>query len=129
MRSTTHRSRRSHRIRVRMLGLFAAVSLGLTALPALASGDAGETCDDPLAVLSPTGSTGDLGAVAVTSQVLEQGVEGWAEAGWESTEGTVLDSVTIVRTDDQQVLTEDIASGTAANAAELIFCGTTGGNR
>lgn len=129
MRSAIHRPHRSHRIRVRVLSLVAAVSLGLTALPALASGDAGEGCDDPLAVLNPTGSTGDLSAVAITSQVLEQGVEGWAQASWETFDGTVLDSVTIVRTDEQQVLTEDIASGTVDNAVELIFCGTTGGDR
>lgn len=129
MRSTSRPTRRPAGSRLRMLGSFAAVALALTAVPALASGDAAATCDEPLAVLSPTGSTGDLAAVAVTAQVLEQGVDGWAEASWETFEGTELTSVTIVRAEGQEILTEDLATGTANHAQELIFCGTAGGNR
>ena len=98
----------------------------VTAIPALAASSA-TGCDQPLAVVSPTGSSGDLSAVAVTSQVLEQGVDGWAEVGWETFGDTELDSVTIVGSDGEEVRTGDLATGTASDVRELIFCGSTGG--
>jgi hypothetical protein len=112
--------------RLRTTSIAAAVAVGLTTLPALAAGGAGG-CDDPIAVLSPTGSSGDLGAVAVTSQVLEQGIDGWAQVSWETFEGAHLDSVTIVRTHDEEILTEGLDRGSASEVLELIFCGSAGG--
>jgi len=124
--SPTSTPPRPHRARLRTLSLFAVGALFVTAIPALAASSA-PGCDQPLAVLSPTGSSGDLGAVAVTSQVLEQGVDGWAEVGWETFGDTELDSVTIVRSDGEEVRTGDLATGTASDVRELIFCGSTGG--
>lgn len=124
--SPTSTPPRPHRARLRTLSLFAVAALFVTAIPALAvSGETG--CDEPLAVLSPSGSSGALGAVAVTSQVLEQGVDGWADVSWETFGDTELDSVTIVRSDGEEVRTGDLATGTASDVRELIFCGSTGG--
>ncbi len=117
------RGQRPPRRRLVILAALAAFALG--ALPALAASDA--ACDEPLAVLSPSGSTGDLSAVAVTAQTLEQGVEGWATVAWETFGDTELTSVTIVGPDDQEVRTDDLASGTAAEVRELRFCGSTEG--
>ena len=113
--------------RQRLTGLLLTVLLGLVAAPALAAAtDPPATCDRPLAVLAPSGSTGDLTAVAVTSQVLEQGVEGWAEVTWEAFDGTQVTSLTIVRSDGTEVLSDPPASGSASEVVALIACGTTG---
>jgi hypothetical protein len=117
---------RSPSPRRRLVSLLASLALGAIAVPALAAAqEPPGTCDDPLAVLTPTGSTGDLGAVAVTAQVLEQGVEGWAEVTWEAFEGTTIDAVTIVRTDGEEVRTDGAASGVASQVLELVVCGST----
>jgi len=113
--------------RQRLTGLLLTALLGLVAAPALAAAaDPPATCDHPLTVLAPSGSTGDLTAVAVTAQVLEQGVEGWAEVTWEAFDGTELTSLTIVRSDGIEVLSDPPASGSASEVVELIACGTTG---
>lgn len=123
--------------RQRLTGVLLTLLLGLVVAPALAAvtdtpaadtpeADAPATCEPPLAVLAPSGSTGDLTAVAVTAQVLEQGVDGWAEVTWEAFPGTELTSLTIVRSDGAEVLTDPPAAGSASEVLELIACGTTG---
>lgn len=123
--------------RQRLTSVLLTLLLGLVVAPALAAvtdtpaadtpeADAPATCEPPLAVLAPSGSTGDLTAVAVTAQVLEQGVDGWAEVTWEAFPGTELTSLTIVRSDGAEVLTDPPAAGSASEVLELIACGTTG---
>ncbi len=111
-----------HRITSLLLGLLTGL-----AVPAMATAiTPPATCDEPLAVLSPTGSSGDLGAVAVTAQVLEQGVEGWAEVTWETFGEPHLDSITIVRTDGEEIRTDDLSTGSASEVLELIVCASAG---
>ena len=113
--------------RHRLVGLLLTVLLGALAAPAVAAAtDAAQTCDQPLAVLSPTDSRGELAAIAVTAQVLERDVAGWSEVTWETFAGADLTSLTIVRADGTEVLTDPPTSGSASNVLVLVACGTTG---
>lgn len=127
MRPSQPPTSRPRRARRRFLALAAVAALAVTALPALAATDEDPDCAEPLATFSPDGTDGDVTAVAVTSQMLEQGREGWAEVGWETFGDLGPSSVTIVHTDGEVVHLDDPASGTASDVRELIFCGQTGG--
>ena len=115
---------RQGRLRVLIAALLAVLTLG--ALPAWATSNA-VGCDEPLAVLTPTGSNGQLDAVAVTAQSLEHGVDGWATVGWQTFGATTLTSVTIVHEDRVETRTDDLATGAATEVLELRFCGDAEG--
>jgi hypothetical protein len=117
------------RARRRVLALAVLAVVAISALPALAASDDATGCPDPLARFTPDGVDGDVTAVAITSQVLEAGRDGWASVGWETFGETVLDSVTIVHSDGEVVRTDDLAAGTASDVQELVFCGSPGGHR
>jgi hypothetical protein len=118
---------RPRRTRQRLLGLAVLLVVAVSALPALAATDGDDGCADPLVTLAPEGADGDVTAVAVTSQMLEQGRDGWAQVGWETFGDTELDLITIVHSDGEVVRTDGLATGTATDVQQLIFCGSTGG--
>lgn len=108
-----------------------ATTLGATALLAVLGAPAalasGADCD-PLVSHAPTGSQGDTAAVAITSQTLAAGVDGWERVGWQAAPDTTVTAVELVREDGTEHRTDgDLADGTAEHVLEVRFCGTTDG--
>jgi hypothetical protein len=89
--------------------------------PAAALGAGG--CADPLVVHRPDGSTGEVTAVAITSQALERDTPGWSSVGWEAAPGTRVTEVVVVTAEGERHHAGTPA-GTATDALELRFCGT-----
>lgn len=117
-------SRTTTSVRQVALLAIATLALSLLGLPAAVAQQAGASCDDPLLTVSPDGSRGDPSAVAISSQQFEAETPGWSQVSWEAAETTTLTAV-IVRTDAQDItLTDDLSTGTANDALELIFCGS-----
>jgi ABC-type glycerol-3-phosphate transport system substrate-binding protein len=89
MRGSLTRGRRAGLI----AGLAAGLALAATlAVPAAAHAAAG-SCDDLLVTITPTGSSGDVYAAAVTAQVLEADAPGWASVTWDVPPSTALREV------------------------------------
>ena len=83
-----------------------------------------EVCDDVVLTVSRDQIRGNEAAVAITSQTLAEGFDGWEQVSWEAAEGTTLTAVG-VRTDGLPVkLLGDLDTGTVEDALELTFCGT-----
>ena len=83
-----------------------------------------EVCDDVVLTVSRDQIRGNEAAVAITSQTLVEGFDGWEQVSWEAAEGTTLTAVG-VRTDGLPVkLLGDLDTGTVEDALELTFCGT-----
>ncbi len=103
--------------------LGAAGLLVALAVPAGALATDTTTCD-PLVTHAPTGSDGDVHAVAITSQALDADTPGWARVGWQAAPDTDLTEVVITRSDGTERLTEgDLSTGHAEEVLELAFCG------
>lgn len=110
--------------RWRLAATLGAAALATT-LAVPAAGFAAEDCS-PMVIHTPTGSEGDATAVAITSQALEAGSQGWARAGWQAAEGVTITSVTVVRDEGSEHRGGgDLQTGMAEDALELHFCGTT----
>lgn len=104
--------------------LAAALAAGvLLATPAAAESD---PCADLLVTHAPDGSTGDLDAVAITSQALERDQPGWSRVGWAASADTSVRVVQVVGADHTRTL-EAADTGSAEEALELRFCGTRDG--
>lgn len=110
--------------RWRLAATLGAAALATT-LAAPVAGFAAEDCS-PMVIHTPTGSQGDATAVAITSQALEAGSQGWARAGWQAADGVTVTSVTVVREEGSEHRDRgDLQTGMAEDALELRFCGTT----
>lgn len=93
--------------------------------PAAAAQSSGEVCAEVLVAISPDAIEGDETAVAITSQQLDADVEGWTQVSWQAADTTTLTAVTIHTNDGTTTRTDDLDTGTAQNALQLTFCGTT----
>lgn len=101
----------------------AAALLAALGAPAALASDAG--CE-PLVTHTPAGSQGDTRAVAITSQTLAAGVDGWERVGWQAAEHTTVAAVEVVREDGTEHRTDgDLATGSAEQVLELRFCGSS----
>ena len=105
-----------------------ATTLGATVLLAALGAPAALASDCDLQVShAPTGSQGDTAAVAITSQTLAAGVDGWERVGWQAAADTTITAVTLVREAGTEHRTDgDLAEGMAEDVSELRFCATTG---
>ncbi len=111
--------------------------LALAAVPALAQesgggddpdADASGVCTPELVTHTPDGSTGVEVAVAITSQAIDQDVDGWISVSWQVSEGAQLTGLTVTEIDGStSTLTDDIDSGSFFDVAELRFCGSYDG--
>ncbi len=105
------------------VGLAVIVVLGagpLSAGSALASGNG---CEPHLVTHTP-GSRGAQAPVSITSQHLEQGVEGWRTVSWAAAPGTTITAVTAVKTDGTTTSISAGQTGSAVDVLSLRFCGT-----
>ena len=105
-----------------------ATTLGAAALLAALGAPAALASDCDLQVShAPTGSQGDTAAVAITSQTLVAGVNGWERVGWQAAADTTITAVTLVRDEGTEHRTDgDLAEGMAEDVSELRFCATAG---
>ncbi len=114
-----------------------ALLLALAAVPALAQGagggddpdaDTDGVCTPELVTHSPDGSTGVEVAVAITSQAIDKGVDGWISVSWQVADGAQLTGLTVTEIDGSvSTLTADIDSGSLFDVDELRFCGSYDG--
>ena len=81
-------------------------------------------CTDVLVRISPDRVQGDQRAVAITSQMIELGVERWAVVAWQTSPGTELTAVSIITSTGVETRTGNLTTGSADNVVELVFCGT-----
>lgn len=118
-------------MRIHSISRRTAVTLGAAALVAALGAPAALAADgdcDPLVSHTPTGSEGDTGAVAITSQTLSSAA-GWERVGWEAARDTTVTAVAVVREEATEHRTDgDLSTGTAEQVLELRFCGTVDGD-
>lgn len=111
----TSRPGRRHRL------LVAAV-LGATLL--VASPAAASACDTPLVRVAPGVDNGPHAPLVLTSQVLEEGVDGYAAATWQLAADVTPDALQIVDLDGTTSLLPPTPTGTVIDVQELIACGS-----
>lgn len=85
-------------------------------------------CSEVLVRIAPDHVQGDHRAVAITSQMIELGVEHWVVVAWQAAAGTELTAVSIVGPTGVRTRTADLETGTAHNVVELVFCGIRSGS-
>ena len=87
-----------------------------------------EACTPELVTHTPDGSSGTEEAVAITSQAVDRGVDGWIGVSWQIADGAALTGLTVTAVDGTvSTYTADIESGFREDVASLRFCGSYDG--
>ncbi len=119
--------RPQRRATARTAGVLLAVGALLVAAPSVAGArSSADPCDELLVTARPDGSTGRTDAVLITSQTVEQGIDGWAALAWQPTPGTQLRTIEVVTTTAVHTLPGDATTTDVGGIVEVRFCGTSG---